>query len=108
MTLTAREKEERRRAREVRKEYEAQVENVVTLMLALHDAGFRALFLESMLMNVSPFSAFICVWLDDIEINPDRMLTLQAVADEHDASISLAQPLGPNTPSRIRLWPRRQ
>lgn len=108
MALTSRQKEERAEARKARSLYDVQIDNAVDLLVALHIEGFRALFLESMLMDVAPFEAFICVWLDDTEIGPERMTNLQDVAAEMGASISLAQPLGPSSPSRIRLWPSRE
>jgi len=108
MALTTREKEERKQVREARRYFDQQIENATMLLIALHLGGFRTLFLESMLMDVSPFSAYVCIWLDDKEVGPERFDILRAIADLHNASISLGQPLGPGDPSRIRLWPSRE
>jgi len=108
MAMTQREKELRAAGRASRKSYDTQIENAVDLLLALHLAGFRTLFLESVLMDVAPFEVFAYLWLDDNEIGPERMDTLYAIATDHDASVALAQPLGPNTPSKIRVWPSRE
>jgi len=107
MALSQREKDERREARKVRKLYDNAITNAVTLLLALHVAGFRSLFMESMLMDVAPFEAYINIWLDDKEIAPDRLELLYEVAEDHGAKLSLGQPFGPNSPSYIRLWPSR-
>lgn len=77
----------------------------ITLVMALHDAGFSRVWCES--TQISGDGYYLArVIVDEVEINGERMAVIQSVAEKWDAKVMLTEVrMNQQSFSRIALWP---
>jgi hypothetical protein len=74
------------------------------LLCALHDAGFRSLWVESSQIGRQDYYAFIVV--DETAIEGDRFEQLVSVVNRNGGSITLSEVrMNGQEFSRLRVWP---